>query len=141
MATTQAIRPTFARGIVSAATTTSVPQSESLAGAVLAVLPAVYGVSLLLPAAGAEWNPIHYALIGLGFYLASVTLAAVDEAHLRRSGVEAATAYWALLSTMPYLVARTRALVAADRAGLGMLWIAIASSLATLAGLLLVASV
>jgi hypothetical protein len=139
VASTQAINPNFARGTVSAATVTSVPQTDSLAGAVLVALPAVYGVSLVLPAAGYAWNPIEYAVIGLAFYFAGVALAAIDERHLRSVGVEGATAYWALLTTMPYLVARTRALVAADRAGLGMLWIAIASSLAAIIGVTLLA--
>jgi hypothetical protein len=101
----------------------------------LTVLPAVYGVTLVLPAAGYEYNPIEYAFIGMAFYLASVVLAAVDEHHLRKEGVYAASAYWALLTVLPYLVARTRALIDDDRPGLAMLWIAIATSLATAAGL------
>ena len=139
MAQTHAIRPHFARGVSSVATTRDVPHSDSLAGSVLAVLPAVYGVSLILPAAGFDWNPIEYAVIGLAFYLAGVALAAVDEHRLRKSGVAAATAYWSLLSVMPYLMARTRVLVANDRPGLALLWIAIGTSLATITGLALVA--
>jgi len=122
----------------SVVTTQVVPHSESLAGSVLAVLPAVYGVSLLLPVAGAAWNPVEYAVIALAFYFASVALAAIDEHQLRKDGIEGATAYWSLLTVMPYLVARTRVLVANDRPGLGLLWIAISTSLATIIGLALV---
>jgi hypothetical protein len=99
---------------------------------VLAVLPAVYGVSLTLPVSGFNWNPVEYAFLGFAFYLASVVLAAFDEYHLRQAGVvDAATAYWSLLTPMPYLIARTRALIAADQPGLALLWIAIVSSLLT----------
>ena len=139
MAQTHAIRPHFARGMSSVATTRVVPHSESLAGSVLAVLPAVYGVSLILPAAGFDWNPIEYAVIGLAFYLAGVALAAVDEHRLRSAGIPAATAYWSLLTVMPYFVARTRALVDNDRPGLALLWVAIGTSLATITGLALIA--
>lgn len=139
MANTQAIRPHFSRGMSSVATTRVVPHSESLAGSVLAVLPAVYGVTLILPAAGYDWNPLEYAVIGLAFYLAGVALAAIDEHRLRSAGIHAATAYWSLLTVMPYLVARTRALVDNDRPGLALLWIAIGTSLATITGLALIA--
>ena len=139
MAQTQAIHPNFARGMSSVATTAVVPHSESLAGSVLAVLPAVYGVSLILPVAGYDWNPIEYAVIGLAFYLASVVLAAVDEHRLRTEGIEAATAYWALLGALPYLAARTRVLVANGYAGLALLWLALATTLATAMGLALIA--
>ena len=125
----------------SVASTRDVPHSTTLAGPVLAVLPAVYGVSLVLPIAGYAWNPLEYAVIGLAFYLAGVALAAIDERRLREDGVAGATAYWSLLTVMPYLVARTRALVDADRPGLGLLWVAIGSSLATIIGLALVALV
>jgi hypothetical protein len=115
--------------------------SSSIAGWVLAALPATYGLSLVLPVAGVEWNPIEYAIIGVAFYLASVALAAVDERHLRGDGVErAATAYWSLLTVMPYLVARTRVLVDSDRAGLAVLWTAIIATTVSALGLLLVAT-
>jgi hypothetical protein len=126
---------------MTAAQSTVVPQTDSLAAAVLAVLPAVYGVSLLLPVAGYAWNPVEYAVSGFAFYLAGVVLAAFDEYQLRRAGVEGASAYWALLTAMPYLVARTRVLVNEDRAGLSLLWVAIGTSLAAIAGLALIALV
>ena len=114
-------------------TTASVPQTASVAGSVLSVLPAVYGVSLVLPAAGYAWNPIEYGVIAVAFYLANVLFAAIDERQLRRLGVaRPATAFWALLTPMPYLVARTRALAGEDRAGLALLWIAILTSLLSL---------
>jgi len=138
MAHTQAIRPTFAREMSSVASTSVVPHSESLSGSVLAVLPAVYGVSLILPVSGYDWNPIEYAVIGLAFYLASVVLAAIDEHRLRSEGIEAATAYWALLGALPYLAARTRVLVTYDYAGLALLWIALATTFATAMGLALI---
>lgn len=140
MAHSHAIHPHYSRGLASQASSIVVPHTESLAGSVLAVLPAVYGVSLILPAAGLEWNPMEYAVIGLAFYLASVVLAAVDEHHLRKDGVEAATAYWALLTAVPYLMARTRVLVDDDRPGLALLWIAIGTSMATATGLWLVSA-
>jgi len=114
--------------------------SLSLAASVLAVLPALYAASLILPIAGFEWNPIEYAIIGVAFYLASVALAAVDERHLRRDGVNAATAFWSLLTVMPYLVARTRALVASDRPSLAVLWVAVISSTASVVALVIVAN-
>ena len=123
------------------AVVTDVPRSESLAGSVLAVLPAVYGVSLVLPVAGYAWNPIEYAVVGLAFYIASVALAAVDEYHLRNDDVEAASAYWALLGTLPYLAARARVLVKEDRPGIAILWIALVTSIATAIGLALLALV
>ena len=138
MAQTQAIHPTFVREMSSVTSTEVVPHSESLAGSVLAVLPAVYGVSLILPVSGYDWNPIDYAVIGLAFYLASVVLAAFDEHRLRMGGVEAATAYWSLLGALPYLAARTRVLVKNDYAGLSLLWIALATTLATAMGLALI---
>lgn len=141
MAHSHAIHPHYSRGLASRVTTIAVPHTESLAGSVLAVLPAVYGVSLLLPAAGFDWNPVEYAVIGLAFYLASVALAAVDEHHLRKDGVEAASSYWALLTALPYLVARTRVLVDDDRPGLALLWVAIATSTATAMGLWLVSAI
>jgi hypothetical protein len=122
-------------------TTRSVPRFDSITGSVLAVLPAVYGASLVLPAAGVQWSPIEYSVIALAFYLASVALAAIDEHRLRASGIPAATAYWALLGTLPYLAARTRVLVSHDRAGLALLWIAIAAFFATATGLALLALV
>ena len=139
MSNTHLIRPvSIAASTI--ATTPVVPQT-SLAGSVLAVLPAVYGTSLLLPVAGFDWNPVEYAIIGVAFYLASVALAAVDERRLRSSGVNAATAYWSLLSVMPYLVARSRVLVDNDRPGLAVLWIAIVTSTLSALGLVLVAIV
>jgi hypothetical protein len=121
-------------------TTRVVPQSVSLAGSVLAVLPAVYGASLILPVAGLDWNPVEYGIIAVAFYLASVALAAIDERQLRRLGVaRAATAFWSLLTPMPYLVARTRALVTAGRPGLALLWTAISASTLSLLALAAIA--
>ena len=137
MSNTHTIRPVKATAS-SLAMTRFVPQT-SLAGSVLAILPAVYGASLLLPAAGFTWNPIEYAVIGVAFYLASVALAAVDERRLRTFGLEAATAYWSLLTVMPYLVARTRVLVDNDRPGLALLWTAIITTMLSALGLVLVA--
>lgn len=141
MALSHAIRPHASHRTSPIVSTHVVPHMDSLAGSVLAVLPAVYGVTLVLPAAGYAWNPVEYAFIGMAFYLASVVLAAVDEHHLRKEGVYAASAYWALLTVLPYLVARTRVLIDDDRPGLAMLWIAIVTSLATAAGLALVSLV
>jgi hypothetical protein len=139
MGTVQAIRPGYSAPMSSIATTSLVPRSESLAGSVLAVLPAVYGVTLVLPVAGYDWNPVEYAIIGLSFYLASVALAAVDERSLRALGVvQPATAYWSLLTAVPYLAARTRVLAEQDRVGLGLLWVAIVSSLCVMVTLVLI---
>jgi len=137
MSDTHTIRPARATAS-SLAMTRFVPQT-SLAGSVLAVLPAVYAASLLLPVAGFTWNPIEYAAIGVAFYLASVALAAVDERRLRSFGLEAASAYWSLLTVMPYLVARTRVLVDNDRPGLALLWTAIITTTLSALGLVLVA--
>lgn len=140
MAQSQVLSSHGTLGMSPTTTTGSVPHSASLAGSVLAVLPAVYAVSLVLPVAGFAWNPIEYGVIAIAFYLASVALAAVDEHGLRQTGLRAATAYWSLLGPMPYLVARTRALVDADRAGLALLWFAIiATTLSALALVLLAA--
>jgi hypothetical protein len=141
MAHTQAIRANFSRVTSPTAVVTDVPRSESLAGSVLAVLPAVYGVSLVLPVAGYAWNPIEYAVVGLAFYIASVALAAADEYRLRNDDIEAASAYWALLGTLPYLAARARVLVKEDRPGIALLWIALVTSIATVIGLALLALV
>lgn len=114
------------------ATTHTEPSSDSIAGSVLVVLPAVYGATLIGPFAGLEWNPVEYAVIGVAFYLASVALAAVDERSLLALGVKRpASAYWSLLTAMPYLVARTRALIDEERQGLASLWIAIAATTLT----------
>jgi len=139
MAQSQVLSPTGMTKVSPTVTTLAVPQQTSLAGSVLAILPAVYGASLLLPAAGFTWNPIEYAVIGVAFYLASVALAAVDERRLRSFGLEAATAYWSLLTVMPYLVARTRVLVDNDRPGLALLWTAIITTMLSALGLVLVA--
>ena len=141
MAVSHAVRPHYSRRVSPIATTQSVPHTETLAGSVLAVLPAVYGVTLVLPTAGYAWSPVEYAFIGMAFYFASVVLAAVDEHHLRKEGIDAASSYWALLTALPYMVARTRVLIDDDRPGLAMLWIAIATSFATAAGLALLSLV
>lgn len=121
-------------------TTRNVPHFLSLAGSVLAILPAVYGASLILPVAGLDWNPVEYGVIAVAFYLASVALAAIDERQLRRVGVVgAATAFWSLLTPMPYLVARTRALVTAGRSGVALLWVAISASTLSLLALAAIA--
>ena len=137
MSITHLIRPIG--GAASTIATTPVVPQMSLAGSVIAVLPAVYGASLLLPVAGFEWNPVEYAVIGVAFYLASVALAAIDERRLRSEDLNAATAYWSLLGVMPYLVARTRVLVDNDRPGLAVLWTAIITSTLSALGLVLVA--
>ena len=140
MAQSQVLSPTGMTTLSPRVLTEAVPHQVSLAGSVLAILPAVYGASLLLPVAGFNWNPIEYAIIGVAFYLASVALAAVDERRLRSFGVEgAATAYWSLLTVMPYLVARTRVLIDNDRPGLAVLWTAIITSTLSALGLALVA--
>ena len=135
MTHSHAIRGNFSRATSPAAAHTAVPHSESLAGSVVAVLPAVYGVSLVLPATGYDWNPYEYAIIGLAFYIAGVALAAVDEYHLRNDDVEAASAYWALLGVLPYLAVRTRVLVKAERPGLALLWIGMATTFAAVIAL------
>ena len=139
MAQSQVLSSTGMTKVSPTVTTLVVPQQASLAGSVLAILPAVYGASLLLPVAGFAWNPIEYAVIGVAFYLASVALAAVDERRLRSTGIDAATAYWSLLTAMPYLVARTRVLIDNDRPGLAVLWTAIITSTLSALALLLVA--
>lgn len=140
MAQSQVLSPTRMTSVSPRVSTEAVPQQASLAGSVLAVLPAVYGASLVLPVAGLDWNPVEYAIIGVAFYLASVALAAVDERRLRSFGLDAATAYWSLLTVMPYLVARTRVLVDNDRAGLAVLWTAIITTSLSALGLVLVAA-
>ena len=108
------------------------PASDSIAGSLLVVLPAVYLATLVGPFSGVAWNPVEYAVIGVSFYIASVALAAVDERSLYALGVDRpASAYWALLTPMPYLVARTRALIDEERQGLASLWIAIAATTLT----------
>ena len=140
MAQSQAIGVIETSQLSSRVTTAVVPQTASLAGSALLVLPAVYGLSLVLPAAGYDWNPLEYGIIAVAFYLASVALAAIDERQLRRIGMAtAATAYWSLLTPMPYLVARTRALVSADRSGVALLWVAIVSSSLSLLALAAIA--
>lgn len=140
MAQSQAYGVVETSAVSTRVTTGNVPHFVSLAGSVVAILPAVYGVSLVLPVAGLAWNPIEYGIIAIAFYLASVALAAIDERQLRRLGVAgAATAFWALLTPMPYLVARTRALVTAGRPGVALLWVAISASTLSLLALALIA--
>ena len=139
MAQSQAIRTLRGTKASPKISTAVVPQI-SLAGPVLAILPAVYGISLAPLFTSLAWNPVEYAIVGMAFYLASVALAAVDEHGLRSLGIsKAATAYWALLGPVPYLVARTRVLVDADRAGIAVLWVAISSTLAVTAALAVLA--
>lgn len=140
MAQSQALGVIETSSLSSRVTTANVPRFVSFSGSVLALMPAVYALSLVLPVSGVAWNPVEYAIIAVAFYLASVALAAIDERQLRRLGVGgAATAYWALLTPMPYLVARTRALVSADRPGLALLWVAIVTSTASLLALVALA--
>ena len=84
--------------------------SSTVTAWIIAVLPAAY----LLVVAGflsqGLGDPLTHSLIAAFFYLAGVALAAVDEYVLRSSGQRAtASPYWALLTSIPYLNARTSA--------------------------------
>jgi len=108
----------------------------SPAAAVLVALPAFYGALLIGPVQGFVYNPVEFAGLGALFYIAGVALAAVDERTLWVAGVKRpATAYWALLTVLPYLNARTSALAKESHSGLATQWAAIATLLGTVLAL------
>ena len=108
----------------------------SPAAAVLVALPAFYGALLIGPVQGLAYNPVEFAGLGALFYIAGVALAAVDEHILWVAGVKRpATAYWALLTVLPYLNARTSALAKESHSGLATQWAAIATLLGTVLAL------
>lgn len=109
---------------------------SSPAAAVLVALPAFYGAILVGPIEGLAFNPVEIAGLGALFYIAGVALAAVDERTLFVSGVRRpATAYWALLTVLPYLNARTSALAKENHSGLATQWAGIVTLLGTVLAL------
>lgn len=107
-------------------------QQASPAAVVLIALPAFFGAMLIGPVQGLAYNPVEFAGLGAIFYIAGVALAAVDEHTLNVAGVKnPASAYWALLTVLPYLNARTTALANESHSGLAAQWAGIATVLAT----------
>ena len=107
-------------------------QQTSPAAAILVALPAFYGALLIGPIQGLAYNPVEFAGLGALFYIAGVALAAVDEHTLFVAGIKnPASAYWALLTTLPYLNARTSALADEEHSGLATQWAGIATLLGT----------
>ena len=104
---------------------------------ILVASPAVY-FGLIVAALNVGFNdPIAIALSASVFYLLSVALAAVDEYTLRSAGhTNTASPYWALLTSIPYLSARTSALVEETGRGLTVLWAGIGVVVVTIAATL-----
>lgn len=104
---------------------------------ILVASPAVY-FGLVIAALQAGFNdPIAIALSASVFYLLSVGLAAVDEYTLRSAGhTKTASPYWALLTSIPYLSARTSALIDETGKGLTVLWAGIGVVIVTIAAVL-----
>lgn len=104
---------------------------------ILVASPAVY-FALIIAAVQAGFNdPIAIATSAAGFYFLSVVLAAVDEYTLRSAGHRnTASPYWALLTSVPYLSARTSALIDETGRGLTVLWSAIGVMIVTIAAVL-----
>lgn len=101
---------------------------------ILVASPAVY-FGLIVAALQVGFNdPIAIATSASVFYLLSVGLAAVDEYTLRAAGHKnTASPYWALLTSIPYLTARTNALVDETGRGLTVLWSGIGVMVITIA--------
>jgi len=108
---------------------------------ILVASPAVY-FALIVAAVQVGFNdPIAIALSAAGFYLISVALAAVDEYTLRASGHKnTASPYWALLTSIPYLSARTSALIEETGRGIAVLWTGIGVVIVTIAAVLYLVS-
>lgn len=85
-------------------------------------------------------DPIVLAMSASVFYLLSVALAAVDEYTLRSAGHKTASPYLALLTSIPYLAARTSALVEETGRGLSVLWAGIGVVIVTMAAALFLVS-
>lgn len=104
---------------------------------ILVASPAVY-FGLIVAALQVGFNdPIAIATSASVFYLLSVGLAAVDEYTLRAAGhTNTASPYWALLTAIPYLTARTNALVDETGRGLTVLWSGIGVVVVTIAATL-----
>jgi hypothetical protein len=109
---------------------------------ILVASPAVY-FGLIVAALQLGFNdPIAIAMSVSVFYLLSVALAAIDEYVLRSAGHKStASPYWALLTSVPYLSARTSALIDETGRGIAVLWAGIGVMIVTIAAaLFLVAS-
>ena len=107
---------------------------------ILVASPAIY-FGLVASAVQVGFNdPIAIAMSASVFYLLSVVLAAVDEYTLRSAGHQTASPYLALLTSIPYLTARTAALVDETGRGLTVLWAGIGVMVVTIAAALFLAS-
>ena len=104
---------------------------------ILVASPAVY-FALIVAAVQVGFNdPIAIALSASVFYLLTVAIAAVDEYTLRSAGhTNTASPYWALLTTIPYLSARTNALIEETGRGIAILWAGIGVMIVTIAATL-----
>lgn len=85
-------------------------------------------------------NPIVIAMSASVFYFASVVLAAIDEYTLRSAGHKTASPYLALLTSIPYLTARTAALAEESGRALTVLWAGIGVVVVTIAATLFLVS-
>jgi len=107
---------------------------------ILVASPALY-FGLVATAVQVGFNdPIAIAMSAAVFYLLSVVLAAVDEYTLRSAGHATASPYLALLTSIPYLTARTAALVEESGRGLTVLWAGIGVMVVTIAAALFLIS-
>ena len=103
---------------------------------ILVASPAVY-FGVIVAAVQTGFNdPIAIAMSAAVFYFVSVVLAAVDEYTLRSAGHQTASPYLALLTSIPYLVGRTKALVEETGRGLTVLWAGIGVVVVTIAAVL-----
>lgn len=108
---------------------------------ILVASPAVYFAVIVAAVQSGFTDPITLALSASVFYLLSVGLAAVDEYTLRSAGHEnTASPYWALLTSIPYLTARTNALVEETGRGLTVLWAGIGVMIVTIGAVLFLLS-
>lgn len=108
---------------------------------ILVASPAVYFAVIVAAVQSGFTDPITLALSASVFYLLSVGLAAVDEYTLRSAGHKnTASPYWALLTSIPYLTARTNALVEETGRGLTVLWAGIGVMIVTIGAVLFLLS-
>lgn len=115
--------------------------ASSTSAWILVASPAVYFAVIVAAVQSGFTDPITLALSASVFYLLSVGLAAVDEYTLRSAGHKnTASPYWALLTSIPYLTARTNALVEETGRGLTVLWAGIGVMIVTIGAVLFLLS-
>lgn len=116
-------------------------QTTTTSAWLLVASPAIYFALVVAAVQAGFTDPMALAMSLAVFYLFSVALAAVDEYSLRSAGHSTASPYWALLTAIPYLSARTNALLEESGRGLAVLWAGIGVSLVTIAAVFYLLSI